>query len=277
MEGSTFYAAPRHVDDLTCCYFYHTTDVPGHGVQRGEWDLRPGVDAYLGGVDLRGQRVLEIGTASGFLCFAMEQRGAEVVAFDLPATQPPDLIPFARADLHTWRANTRTHLDKLHNAYWLCHRLLGSRARVVYGSAYAIPDAIGPVDVCTFGCVLLHLRDPFLALEQALRLTRDTVIVTELLASRSWWKRWLRRRLTGPALRFLPDSRRAAPPTSWWQFSPEAIQAMLGVCGFERTTVTIHRQLFQGRPVDLFTVVGRRTCGQPVVSSTISFGPTRPG
>lgn len=65
--------------------------------------------------------------------------------------------------------------------------------------------------------------------------------------------------MTGPAVRFLPDFRRAAPPTSWWQFSPEAVQAMLGVLGFERTTVTTHRQLFQGKPVDLFTVVGRRT------------------
>lgn len=259
MDGSIAYVPPRFIDDLKTCYFYHTTDIPDHGVQRGQWDLRPGVDTYLGGVPLQGKRVLEIGTASGFLCFEMERRGAEVVAFDLPATQPPDLVPYTRTDLPRWRDACRTNLDQLHNAFWLCHRLLHSRARVVYGSAYAIPEAIGPVDVCTFGCILLHLRDPFLALEQALRLTRETVIVTELLAGRSWWRRWLRRRLTGPAIRFLPDFRRAEPPTTWWQFSPEAIVAMLGVCGFEQTTVTVHRQLFKERPVDLFTVVGRRT------------------
>jgi len=43
----------------------------------------------------------------------------------------------------------------------------GSRARMVYGSVYAIPTAIGAVDVATFGSVLLHVRDPFIALQNA--------------------------------------------------------------------------------------------------------------
>ncbi|HEY4442105.1 MAG TPA: hypothetical protein VGN14_16725, partial [Candidatus Elarobacter sp.] len=72
---------------LEACYFYHTMELPGVGTVEGEWDLRTGVDAYLGGEELRGKRVLEIGTASGFLCFAMERRGAEVIGYDLdPAT-----------------------------------------------------------------------------------------------------------------------------------------------------------------------------------------------
>src|SRR5947208_16942976 len=36
------YATPRVVTDLADCYFYHTTDIPGVGTVRGEWDLRPG-------------------------------------------------------------------------------------------------------------------------------------------------------------------------------------------------------------------------------------------
>jgi len=36
------------------------------GPVEGAWDLRPGVDAYLGGVDVRGQRVVELGTADGY-------------------------------------------------------------------------------------------------------------------------------------------------------------------------------------------------------------------
>ncbi len=36
-------------------------DIPGVGPVEGAWDLRPGVDAYLGGVDVRGQRVVELG------------------------------------------------------------------------------------------------------------------------------------------------------------------------------------------------------------------------
>ena len=57
--------------------------VAGLGTITGEWDLRANVRAYLGGVALQGKRVLEIGTASGFLCFAMERMGAEVISYDL--------------------------------------------------------------------------------------------------------------------------------------------------------------------------------------------------
>src|SRR5437667_328088 len=79
---SSIYAEPRTVTDLEDCYFYHSMEIPGHGLVEGPWDLRGGVDDYLGGVDLRDKRVLEIGTASGFLCFTMQGRGAEVVALE---------------------------------------------------------------------------------------------------------------------------------------------------------------------------------------------------
>src|SRR5207249_7736437 len=47
------------------------------------WDLRGGVDEYLGKVAFEGQRVLEIGPASGFLTFEMEKRGADVVSVEV--------------------------------------------------------------------------------------------------------------------------------------------------------------------------------------------------
>ncbi len=67
---------------LEDCHFYHTMEVPGYGVIEGDWDLRAGVDAYLGGVSFANQRVLEIGPASGLLTFEMEKRGAAVVCVE---------------------------------------------------------------------------------------------------------------------------------------------------------------------------------------------------
>jgi len=255
------YAPPQTVIDLSSCYFYHTMDVPGHGLVEGEWDLRDGVRAYLGGVELGGKRVLEVGTASGFVCFAMESQGAEVVAHDLSPDQTPDIVPFARADVERALRDHRAHVQKLNNAFWLCHRLKGSRARVVYGTAYALPQAIGPVDVATFGCVLLHLRDPFLALFNAARLTRRTIIVTEPIVVRSRLKRLLLRRIAGPAALFFPEFRTATPLTTWWVLTAELVRNWLAVLGFEDTRVTFHRQKFRGQPIRLFTVVGQRTQG----------------
>ncbi|GAI92786.1 unnamed protein product, partial [marine sediment metagenome] len=80
------------------CYFYHTMDIPGFGCIQGPWDLRKVAHEYLGSVDFKGKRVLEIGTASGFLCFYMESLGAEVVACDLSENQLMDLVPFSRRD-----------------------------------------------------------------------------------------------------------------------------------------------------------------------------------
>ena len=61
------YARPRGVPRLEDCAFYHSVDLPGHGFQPGLWDLRGNVDAYFGHVDVAGKRVLEVGTANGFL------------------------------------------------------------------------------------------------------------------------------------------------------------------------------------------------------------------
>ena len=47
----SIYTEPRSVSDLKECYFYHTMDLPGIGKIEGNWDLRPNLKKYLGGVD----------------------------------------------------------------------------------------------------------------------------------------------------------------------------------------------------------------------------------
>ena len=252
------YATPRTVTDLGACYFYHTMEIPGHGLVEGEWDLRDGIRAYLGHLELAGKRVLEVGTASGFVCFAMEKLGAEVVAQDLSPRDTPDIVPFARAEVERAVNDHRTHVERINNAFWLCHRLLGSRSRVVYGSVYELPDAIGPVDITTFGCVLLHLRDPLGALMKAARLTREKLVVTEPMVVRSRLKRLLLRHVAGPVALFVPDFRSASPLTTWWLLTPELIQSWLATLGFEETRVDFHEQKFHDKPVRMFTVVGQR-------------------
>lgn len=271
-------AAPRLVDDVSACDFYHSMDIPGHGSVEGQWDLRNTLGAYLGGVDLAGKRVLELGTADGYISFEIERRGAEVVSYDLSPDFRWDVVPYARSALSTARTADPGHwltteerfkqgIARLNNAYWLGHRAYGSKARVVYGDVYSVPEEVGEVDVALFGAILLHTRDPFAALQSPLRLTRETVVVTEmrdrlsLPPAVSRVKNVLPRRLRQPAMRFLPDWRTGRDPDGWWRLSPELIVDFVGVLGFEETTVSYHTQLYQGRPRKMFTVVGRRTAG----------------
>ena len=265
-EVQSIYAEPQHVESLSDCSFYHTMDIPGHGTIRADWDLRPGVRDYLGNVDLRGKRVLEFGPASGFLTFHMEQQGAEVVAFDINSsmTELLNVVPYARVERQEHYRKIRRLLTRLNNSFWFAHRVHGSEARVVYGNIYDVPEEIGPVDVATFGCVLLHLRDPFLALAGKLPLVRDTVIITEGFNPEEVPRMDYPRQ--APAMLFQPEFHRTYPPVTWWHFSPEVLRRFLGVLGFEQTRVNFHRQLYRGNRDQLFTLVARRTA--PVTRTT---------
>lgn len=251
----SIYAHARVATSRNDCDFYHTMDLPEVGLVEGNWDLRPNIDSYLGNVDFTDKRVLDVGCASGALSFHMEKRGAQVVSFDLDSRGDWDMVPFEKWEHLEHSARVRkTHIDRLNNGYWFAHRSYASRARVVYGSVYAIPEAIGAVDIAVFGSILLHLRDPFLALQNGCRLATQTVIVAEPL--------WPAVTTSEPILRFLPDAKTLEPKETWWDIRPEWVVRALGVLGFEETREAFHKQTYEGRQVDIYTIVGTRTCSK---------------
>jgi SAM-dependent methyltransferase len=257
-DKDSIYARPRVVDGIEKCSFYHTLEVPGHGLVEGEFDLRGRERQYLGSVDLRGKRVLEVGPASGYVSFYMERAGAQVVSLDLSEDHPWDIVPFASYDHRQVASERRGGIRRLNNAYWLCHRAFNSQARLVYGSAYDIPAAIGPVDVAVFCATLVHLHDPFRALQSALRITDEAVVVTEIVWNR-YLLSYLLARLAGPSMLFLPDYRTRRFHDAWWFLTPGIVREFLGVLGFEETTLTHHLQKYRGRRRLAFTVTARRT------------------
>jgi SAM-dependent methyltransferase len=267
------YAHPRAVADITDCYFYHSMEIPGHGEVTGEWDLRGDEHRYLGGVDLAGRRVLELGSASGFLTTYMERQGAEVVAYDLSEDDPWDVVPFAgdeTLDAESWR----DHLRKINNGFWLNHQAHGLTARLAHGTVYTVTDELGKFDVATFAAILLHLRDPFRALQTSLRLVTDMVVVTDVYPASDYHLvadivdapdpspgvlTPLPPEAHGePKATFLPQYWDAAYGDTWWHMSPELVRRYVGVLGFPDTEITYHHALARGRRTLLYTVVGRR-------------------
>jgi 2-polyprenyl-3-methyl-5-hydroxy-6-metoxy-1,4-benzoquinol methylase len=78
------FAAPIPVRNVDECFFHHQMELPGLGVAGCALDLRGRFDDYIAHADLRGKHVLDVGTASGFLTFEAEKRGAaSVVSFDM--------------------------------------------------------------------------------------------------------------------------------------------------------------------------------------------------
>jgi 2-polyprenyl-3-methyl-5-hydroxy-6-metoxy-1,4-benzoquinol methylase len=220
---SPLFAMPRIVENPDDCNFYHAMTLPGLGEVGREWDLRDNIGDYLGNVEFEGKRVLDVGTASGYLTFEMERRGAEVVSFDMKSGRQWNLVPHYK--LESKRDGMLDHIvkghEKLQNAYWYAHRALGSKARAFYGDVYDIPEALGKFDIVLFGMILSHLRDPFQALCSGSRLSADMVIVTNQV-----------RRDDAAACHFLPNGEDENQNRGWWSFTDSCIERMLGVLGF---------------------------------------------
>ena len=166
---------------LEDCYFYHSVLLPDGSFVQGPWDLIDNESEYLGGIDLAGRSVLEYGPASGWLTAWMAQQGAEVVIIDIGWDLSTDLIPLATFDLETTRQQQVAHASQIVNSWWYVRRAFGHSAKAVYAPVYDLPSDLGRYDVSTFGSILLHLRDPFMALQQAAAVTDDAIVVVEPL------------------------------------------------------------------------------------------------
>jgi SAM-dependent methyltransferase len=178
---STHLASMRTVSDRTDCFFYHVCNLPNGEQVGGHWDLRDTIDSYLGGFDFSGKTVFDVGTASGYLTFEMERRGATVTSFEQGDPRDSEIVPFVK-DPKTREMIHREHehgLERLKNSYWYLHGLFQSRATAYYGDIYNLPETLGLFDVVMVGMCLPHIRDPLRALESIARRAKDAVIITQ--------------------------------------------------------------------------------------------------
>jgi hypothetical protein len=208
----------------------------------------------VGDVDLSGERVLELGPASGALTYFMEDEGAEVVSFDVGFDVCGDILPKPGLDPLGQQHNYMDNALRVQNSWWYLHHDRESLAKIAYGDIYALPTDLGTFDSSVFGAVLLHLRDPFGALQEAARLTRRRIIVAEPV---------------DPQLDNDDNLLRfgySGNLNGWWAFTPEVIRTMLRHLGFGefRTTFSEHTYYADDDPGGhepkqrMFTVVGWR-------------------
>lgn len=217
--------------ELKDCYVYHWFDLPDGRTITGSWDLRENWRAYLGHIDFRGLRVIEVGPASGFLSLKMEEMGAEVVAFDLPPGIPPDTLPLPGCDMDEIRAAQARAIDRVRNSWWYFRKQFNSRNKALYGDIYRLPPGIGRFDVSVLGAVLLHLENPFEAIRQVAAVTERAIVVTDLFHEQIGDR---------PYIEFSPAQRVVARWMCWWLLSPAAVSRMLTAVGFPVSRVFFH-------------------------------------
>jgi SAM-dependent methyltransferase len=236
-------------------------DLPGYGFIAGDWDLRADLDNYLGNQDFRGKTVVDVGTGSGYLCFEMEKRGAEVTAFDRffkHGDETMGQIPYADFErrfgmtLEQRVEERRYMVNRMQNSFWLSHRALQSKARLYTGNIYHYPAELGRFDYAFFGSVLLHLQNPVQALISFADATREKVIVTDVYEN-------IGGAGESPVM-FLRANSIDKNQDTWWYLTPAFLQNLLGVLGFPKFSLKTHQARFVQSQTDvkLYTVVAER-------------------
>jgi tRNA (mo5U34)-methyltransferase len=152
-------ALASEVAELT---WYHTIELPGDVVTPGEYDTRHALTKIPFPASLQGKRCLDVGTHDGFWAFEMERRGAsEVIAVDLDDPRQTDISE----PVPVWTEELVADREGRPAAFACAHRALASRVDRRDLSVYELSrDAVGEFDFAFIGTLLLHLRDPPLAL-----------------------------------------------------------------------------------------------------------------
>ena len=87
------------------------------------------------------------------------------------------------------QASRRETERRIKNSFWFTRAAHDLRARLYYGDATSLPDALGHFDVAVMAAVLLHVRSPAAIIESALGARRRSSLPTRcnatLRASRS--------------------------------------------------------------------------------------------
>lgn len=161
-------------DRVQALNWYHTIELGPGLITEGMFDHRRFLDRYSLPERLDGLRVLDIGTWDGFWAFEMERRGAaEVVAIDLDSEADMDRPP--------GRGPAEPLEQRRGEAFSLARDVLGSSVDRRVVSVYeATPAELGRFDLIFCGSVLIHLRDPMLALQRIFDLCEGTFVSAEV-------------------------------------------------------------------------------------------------
>jgi tRNA (mo5U34)-methyltransferase len=194
--------------------WYHTIELAPGIVTRGMFDHRPYVDRYGLPASLAGKRVLEVGTFEGFWAFELERRGAEVVALDVPRIQQLDWPPRQRP------AEDGPRGERFQLAAEARESKVAWKGTTIYE---ATPEELGGTfDLVFCGSVLIHLRDPALALERMAGLCHGNLILAEEYSRKLEWV---------PGL-LLSEFKSGAHMT-WWRPTTRTWKSIVRVAGFD--------------------------------------------
>lgn len=247
------YETPWPKPSLDGCIFYHSMQLPQTGAVQGQWDIRPDFENYTGGLDVRGKRVLDMGTCSGAIAFEMESRGAEVTAFDADSVARFKWLPFAGSlyhqDRNAWNLGSEEGLLAYKRSFWYAWHEYRSGVKAVYGNLDRLAELVPEQDVVLACAIIEHLSDPITAIGQMARVAREAVVIGFTPVDMA----------PGPAMRPL-QAWTAEHPYVWWRLSADLYKQIFRQLGFTLEIIPAWAMMGDIR-AERHTIIARRVTG----------------
>ncbi len=225
-------------------HWYHTIELRDGLVTPGFYDHRSSLSAFQFPTDMGGRSVLDIGSATGFFAFELERRGAEVVSVEVPSLADLDRFPGQTVDQTVRKIEAmlasdgepsardltaeQCYFNLLEGPFQFCHRLLGSKVKRCYATAYGLsPESLGSggFDLVYMGDILLHTLHPLEALASAGRLCRGTLVLSQFIPEMNDDR---------PAMLYVGGDDPEADEVSWWWPNRACLTEMLKKLGFSK-------------------------------------------
>lgn len=230
--------------DIRNYYWYHTVELPGGLITPGQYDFRNVLGAFPFPDDMRGLRVLDIGSATGFFAFEFARRGANVVSVELPSLQALDRFPgqtveqsldkirkmlgfpaAGEAGENARYGAAQMYFYLLEGPFQFCRKLLNLTIERCYSPVYDLTPATpgGAFDLVFMGDVLLHTLNPLEALAAVAPLCRGRLILSQNVPEAPDGN---------PAMLYVGGDSLAADEVSWWLPNKPCLVALLHKLGF---------------------------------------------
>lgn len=186
-------------------------------------------DEYQLPMDLRGKRVLDVGSRDGYFAFEAERRGASyVLATDL------------------WGVtDDKGSCGDGRDCFEFAHKSLNSSVDSKAINVYDITPKLGMFDVTLFLQVFYHLEHPYLAMQKLAAVTVGSLVIETVIDAEA---------LAYPAMIFYPFTELHDDPSCWWGPNIPCLEAMGAALGFPRSQVTY------AEPDGIFRRMRRRVC-----------------
>jgi len=252
-------AARLGLGDVRDYYWYHTIDLGDGLVTPGMHDYRSTLAAFRFPESMRGMKVLDVGSATGFFAFEFERRGAQVVSVELPSLQALDRFPGQTteqvvAKIGKMLASCRPdgsapgssysaadlYFALLEGPFQFCKRRLNSRVERCYSTVYDLSaEKLGgkEFDLVFAGDVLVHTLYPLRALAALAPLCMGTLVLSQNMPEQP----------PEPAMLYVGGGVSGEDDLSWWLPNRACLEQMLQKLGF-RTVEEVGRNIGVLRP-----------------------------